>query len=214
MTSESERVTPQRFDSEPSEAELAILQDPDGRSISLRITDCAEQLTVSPRGVPLWVWLSCACIPGGLSLAYVLLYRLPRGELNPLDILAIPITIAAVISLIAFGHVFNARICSRGPFLVLDRTGRTLWLPRASVRLESSQIHRFVEVRAWHREQFGPRETTTTWVGELTVLAREPDGRLVRYSAVACENTKATNRVAKMLCEFFGIEHRLIRKWR
>jgi hypothetical protein len=211
MASKSGNVTPQRFDVEPSEADLAVLQDPDGRSISLCIEDCAEQLTVSPRGVPMWFWLSCVCIPGGLGLAYVLLYRLPRGELNALDILAIPIFIAAIISLIAFGHFYNAQICSRGPFLVLDRRARTLWLPRADVRIDDSRLHSFVEVRAWYHEQFGRRETTTTWIAELTVLVREPDGTLVRCPVLACENAKATNRVAKMLSEFFGIEHRLIR---
>src|SRR5437868_2936309 len=61
----------QVFDADPTDAQLAVLPDPGGRSFSLRLEETPGQLTVLPAGYPLGLVVPCALLPLVAVAAYV-----------------------------------------------------------------------------------------------------------------------------------------------
>jgi hypothetical protein len=104
-------------------------------------------------------------------------------------------------------------------FFVLDRAAGTLTLPRAGVTLRRDELIELVEVHAWYW-----KSDSEGWMGdyfrELSILARGPDGTLVRYSVLASGHAKPVGLVAAELAEVFGVPRRKLvegmisRRWR
>jgi hypothetical protein len=203
----------QAFDAERTDARLAELLDPRGRSVSVRVDDTPERLVARPRGFPLWFVAVCAVIPVGTFTGYLLNKAFQQAP-HPLEILGLISGYLAAATLIGLFWWMNREQMKKGDFFVLDKVRRTLSLPRSGLHLEHNQIQGFVEVHAWHtvRYEEGP---SSEWLAELSVLARTADSETARYPVIACQRTGAVRRLGKLLAEFFGVEHQVVTlNWR
>jgi hypothetical protein len=206
-------VTMQVFDAEPTDARLARLVDPGGRSVSVQVEDTPERLVAHPRGFPLWFVTVCVMIPVSILTGYLATKAFPPG-LHPFEVLGLAAGYLAAPTLIAMVWWMNREQVKRGDFFVLDKVQRSLALPRSGVHLLHGQIRGFVEVHAWHtvRDEEG---SSSEWLAELSVLARTGNGEIVRYPVIACQRTGAVRRLGESLAQFFGVERRaLTLNWR
>jgi hypothetical protein len=197
------------IDTERTDPQLAALLDPQGRSISVRVTDTPGQLVAQPRGYPLWFVVLCVVIPVGILTGYLGTKAVRQG----LDTLEVPAFVVAYLAAAAFIGLFwamNRRMVSRGDFFVLDRDQRTLTLPRQGLQLHQGQVRGFVEVHAWHtvRDREGP---ASEWLAELSVLVSTGSGEVARYPVITCLRTGAVTRLAETLAAFFGVERQLVK---
>lgn len=204
----------QELAADPTDADLAALLDADGHSISLRAEDAPDGLTVVPVGTPMWFVACCAAVPAVLFVGFLVRLAYDIGA-GPLGFAALTAAGMVLASLAAFAGVemirwLDRKMLAPGAFFVLDRARRTLALPRRGVVLRAEQIRGFVTVRAWHIER-DDEGTNSTWVAELSVLARGERGGLVRYPVVTCMRTGKVDGVAALLTAFFGVEHRALK---
>jgi hypothetical protein len=103
----------------------------------------------------------------------------------------------------------NRTITDRGDFVVLDRSKRTLTLPRLQLCIAGDRIQELIEVHAWHTR--GDRsESSSEWLRELSVLVRSDSGGFVRYPVITSSGGDVS-RWAKYLAEFFGVDRRLLK---
>jgi hypothetical protein len=203
----------QVLDAELTDAQLARLLDPEGRSVSVQVDDTPERLVAHPRGFPLWFVTVCVVIPVGIFTGYLVNKAFPQG-LHPFDVLGLAAGYLAAPTVIGLVWLLNREQVKRGDFFVLDRVQRTLALPRSGLHLQRGQIQGFVEVHAWHTVRYdeGP---SSEWLAELSVLVRAGDGKVARYSVIACQRTGVVRGLGKSLAEFFGVERRVLRlDWR
>ena len=193
---------------EPTDAHLAQLIDPGGRSVSVWVEDTPERLVAHPRGIPLGLVTACVVIPVGLLTGYLANKAFQAG-LRPFDVLGLAAGYLAAPTLIGLVWWLNREQVKRGDFFVLDKVQRTLALPRRGLRLQHSQIQGFVEVHAWHtvRYEEGP---SSEWLAELSVLVRTGKSEIARYPVVACQRTGAVRRLGESLAEFFSVERRVL----
>jgi hypothetical protein len=198
----------QVFDTELSEAQSAMLVDPEGRSVSVQVEDTPERLVAHPRGFPLGFVIACVAIPVCIFTGYLANKALHAG-LHPFDVLGLAAGCLAAATLIGLAWRMNREQVKKGDFFVLDKVQRTLALPRSGLQLQPDQIQGFVEVHAWHtvRDNEG---SSSEWLAELTVLVRTASGEVDRYPVIACQRTGAVRRLGKALAEFFGVERRVL----
>jgi hypothetical protein len=199
----------QVFDAELTDARLAGLLDPKGRSVSVRVDDTPQRLVAHPRGFPLWFVVVCAVIPVGTLTAY-LVHKALQQPLHPVEILGLACGYLAAPTLIGLVWWMNRKQTRRGDFFVLDKVQRTLDLPRQGLHLHSGQIRGFVEVHAWHTER-DDEGSSSEWLAELSVLVRAGPGEVTRYTVLTCLRTGAVTKLGKSLAEFFGVERRVVR---
>jgi hypothetical protein len=196
------------FDAELTEARLARLVDPGGRSVSVQVEDTPERLVAHPRGFPLWFVSVCVVIPVGI-LTGCLATKAFQAGLESFDVLGLAAGYLAAPTLIGLVWWTNREQVKSGDFFVLDKVQRTLALPRSGVHLPHGQIRSFVEVLAWHTvpDEEGP---SSEWLAELSVLVRTGNGEIARYPVIACQRTDAVRRLGESLAEFFGVERRAL----
>jgi hypothetical protein len=200
-------------DADLTEARLARLLDPEGRSVSVQAEDTPEQLVAHPRGFPLWFVTACVTVPVGLLTAFLVNKAFQQG-LHPLEVLGLASGYLAAPTLIGLVWWMNRAQVKSGDFFILDKVQRTLALPRCRLHLQHGQIQSFIEVRAWHtvRYEEGP---SSEWLAELSVLVRTGNGEIVRYPVIACQRTGTVSRLGESLAEFFGVERRVLTlNWR
>lgn len=66
-----------------------------------------------------------------------------------------------------------------------------------------------IEVRGWHR--VGPwNDRSSSYLRELSVLARGPGGGLVRYSVLVAGHGKPVSRAADEVSTAFGVPRRTL----
>jgi hypothetical protein len=213
MISESFEVTMQGFDAELTDARLALLVDPGGRSVSVQVEDTPERLVAHPRGIPLWFVTACVVIPVGIVTGYLANKAFQAG-LDPFDVLGLAAGYLAAATFIGLVWWMNQEQVKRGDFFVLEKVQRTLALPRRGLHLQHGPIQGFVEVHAWHtvRDEEG---WSSEWLAELSVLVRTGNGEIARYPVIACQRTGAVRRLGELLAEFFGVERRVMTlNWR
>jgi hypothetical protein len=198
----------QVFDAELTDARLALLVDPWGRSVSVQLEDTPERLVAHPRGIPLWFVTACVVIPVGILTGY-LAHKALQAGLRPFDVLGLAAGYLAAPTLIGLVWWMNREQVKRGDFFVLDKVERTLALPRSGLHLQRGQIQGFVEVHAWHtvRYEEGP---SSEWLAELSVLVRTGNGETARYPVIACQRTGDVRPLGESLAEFFGVERRVL----
>jgi hypothetical protein len=196
------------FDAELTDARLAGLVDPAGRSVSVRVEDTPERLVVRPRGFPLWFVTVCVMIPVSILTGYMATKAFQAG-LHPFDVLGLAAGYLAAATLIGLVWRMNREQLKRGDFFVLDKVQRSLALPRSGVHLPHGQIGGFVEVHAWHtvRDEEG---SSSEWLVELSVLAHTGNGEIARYPVIACQRTGAVRKLGESLAQFFGVERRAL----
>jgi hypothetical protein len=100
-----------------------------------------------------------------------------------------------------------------GPFLVLDKTERTLALPRLNLQFNGDEILEFIELHAWHttRDKWC---TESEWLRELSVLVRSEDGVFARCPVLTTD-AGDVGRLAQEIAEFFGVHRRVLKlNWR
>jgi hypothetical protein len=197
------------FDAElTTDARLALLVDPRGRSVSIRVEDTPERIVAHPRGIPLWFVTACAVIPVGILTGYLANKAFQSG-LQPFDVLGLAAGYLAAPTLIGLVWWMNREQVKRGDFFVVDKVQRTLALPRSGLHLQQGQLQGFVEVHAWHtvRCEEGP---SSEWLAELSVLVRAGDGEIARYPVIACQRAGAVRRLGASLAAFFGVERRVL----
>src|SRR5262249_33422737 len=78
----------QVFDAELTDARLARLVDPGGRSVSVEVEDTPERLVARPRGFPLWFVTVCVVIPVGILTGYLATKAFQAG-LHPFEVLGL-----------------------------------------------------------------------------------------------------------------------------
>jgi hypothetical protein len=207
----------QVFDAELTDARLARLVDPGGRSVSVEVEDTPERLVARPRGFPLWFVTVCVMIPVSSLTGYVVTKAF-QGGLHPFEVLGLAAGLAvgslAAPPLIGLVWWMNREQVKRGDFFVLDKVQRALALPRSGLQLQHGQILGFVEVHAWHtvRDEEGP---SSEWLAELSVLVRTGNGEIARYPVIACQRTGAVRRLGESLAGLFGVERRVLTlNWR
>jgi hypothetical protein len=197
----------QVFDVESTGAQLATLLDPKGRALFLKVDESSEKLVVRPGGIPLWFTLLCALVPASVATWYWVNEGI-RGALQVLDLIGIAFMCLAVPAGIALMLVIDRAVTSKGDFLILDKSQRTLNLPRARVTIPGCRILRFLEVRAWHTWGDGNAvHSETEWLRELSVLGRSESGEIARYPVLIPSRT----RLARGLAEFFGVEFEVLK---
>jgi hypothetical protein len=189
----------QALSTEPTDSELAVLLDPEGRSPSVRVTDTPGQLVAKPRGFPLWFVTFC-----GVSVLIC------HTLLDPQEVLGLVIGVPATVTLIGFFWWKNRQIVSKGTFFVLDKDHRILTLPRLGLEVQASEVLGFVEVHAWHTvwDKEGP---ACDWLAELSVLVSIAPGEVARYPAITCMRTGKIGRLAAVLADFFGVDRRVLK---
>jgi hypothetical protein len=203
----------QDLDAELTDARLAGLVEPVGRSVSVQVEDTPERLVARPCGFPLWFVTVCMIIPVSILTAYMAIMVFQAG-LRPFDMLGLAAGYLAAPMLIGLVWWQNREQVKRGDFFVLDKVQRSLALPRSRVHLPCGQIRGFVEVHAWHtvRDEEG---SSSEWLAELSVRASIGNGEIVRYPVIACQRTGAVRRLAESLAQFFGVERRVLTlNWR
>jgi hypothetical protein len=200
----------QAFDAELTDARLAQLVDPAGRSVSVRVENTPERLVAHPRGIPLWFVTVCVLIPLGIVSGYLAF----RGGLRPFDVFGLATGCLAAPTLIGLVWWMNREQVKRGDFFVLDKVQRTLVLPRRGLHLQHGQIQGFVEVHAWYRVR-DKDGWSSEWLAELSVLVPTGNGEVAQYPVIACQRTGAVRRLGESLAEFFGVERRVLKlSWR
>jgi hypothetical protein len=196
------------FDAELTDARLALLVDPGGRSVSAQVEGTPERLVARPRGIPLWFVTACAVIPVGILTGYLANKAFQAG-LQPFDVLGLTAGYLAVPTLIGLVWWLNREHAKRGDFFVLDKVQRMLALPRNGLHLHYGQIQGFVEVHAWHTVT-DEEGSSSEWLAELSVLVCTGNGKIARYPVIACQRTGAVRRLGESLAEFFGVECRVL----
>jgi hypothetical protein len=203
----------QTFKTEPSAAELASILDPQGRALALRIKDTSDKLTVRPSlGCALWVVI-CIVFPLGGGVGYFSLVEAFRKGLAHTDVWVIVGAFAFpfVITLLLFWRPYRD-IRSRGDYFVLDKTQRTLVLPRIGLTVPAEQIHAFFELQAWTWSHLLiDRRHRWNWTGELSVLVRNANQEIVRYPVVVSDQVRKVSRLGDRLAEFFQVQHRVLK---
>jgi hypothetical protein len=203
----------QLCDTALTDARLAGLLDPNGRSVSVRLDDTPQRLVAHPRGFPLWFVVVCAVIPVGTLTAY-LVHKALQQALHPMEIVGLACGYLAAPTLIGLVWRMNREQTRRGDFFVLDKVQRTLDLPRQGLHLRDGQIQGFVQVHAWHTER-DDEGSSSEWLAELSVLVRAARGEVTRYPVLTCLRTGAVSRLGESLAEFFGVERRVVTlNWR
>jgi hypothetical protein len=200
-------------EAELTDAGLALLVDPGGRSVSVHVEDTPERLVAHPRGIPFWFVTVCVVIPVGTLTGYLANKAFQAG-LHPFDVLGLAAGYLAAPTLIGLVWWMNREQVKRGDFFALDKVQRTLALPRSGLHLQHGQVQGFVEVHAWHtvRYEEGP---SSEWLAELSVLVRAGNGEIARYPVIACQRTGAVRRLGESLAEFFGVERQVLTlNWR
>jgi hypothetical protein len=206
-------VVMQLFDTEPNDPQFAALLDPEGRSISVRVTDTPGQLVAQPRGFPLWFVVLCAVVPVAILTGY-LGNKAVRHGLDPLEVSGLVLAYPAAATIIGLVWAMNRRVVSRGVFFVLDKDQGTLTLPRRGLHFHQDQVRSFVEVHAWHTVWDG-EGWASEWLAELSVLVSTGSGEAARYPVITCMRTGAVERLAEALATFFGVERQLLKMdWR
>jgi hypothetical protein len=203
----------QTVDAELTDARLARLVNPVGRSVSVQVEDRPDRLVAHPHGFPLWFVTACVMIPVSIFTGYVVTKAFQAG-LHPFDVLGLAAGYLAAPTLIGLVWWMNWEQLKRGDFFVLDKVQRSLALPRLRAHLPHGQIRGFVEVHAWHtvRDEEG---SSSEWLAELSVLARTGNGEIARYPVIACQHTGSVRRLGESLARFFGVERRVLTlNWR
>jgi len=201
----------QVFDTEPTDAQLAVFMKPECGSINainVRTVEQPGRLIVQPRAVPLWFLMPWILLPLVVYIGY-LVYRAGQQALRPLNFVGLVIGCLAAPLLIALCAWINRQVLSQGDFFVLDRDARILSLPRVGVQFQAGEIRGFVEVHGWYRVH--SRRASYEWLGELSVLVRTEGGALAHYPVLTCRNTRAVTRLATLLATFFGVEQRRLK---
>ncbi len=200
----------QVFDIEPTDSELAVLLDPEGRSLSVRFEDTPERLVAHPRGIPIWFVTTCLAIPLA-AYAGILVYEAVQQQLRLLHFLGVPLGCGAVVFMFAFFRWMNQEQVSKGDFFILDKDRKILTLPRRGIQVRDGQVRGFVVVNAWHTVWLDRRESSSEWLGELSVLASTDHDKIARYPVITCMRIRAVTRIALALADFFGVERRFLK---
>lgn len=197
-------LSPQLFDSDPSERELATFVDPleCAGPVYMRITDTPQTL----RGDPLKWWIG-APILCELPVAGIFVWMDIQGRL-PFQPAALkyPFLILAFVSIPAVFWAINRKIGAMPPFFILHKASGTLELPRYGVSIGRKAIQRFVEVRGWKSLDQPSGDCVTAWTRELTVLVKADNGRIARY-ALGIDRTPlfVWRPMSRKLAELFGV---------
>jgi hypothetical protein len=194
----------QTFDTEPTDIQVGALVAPEQCCHSLRVMDTSGELHIAPRGYPL---IAAACwllLVLGVA-AGMMIYANQSEHLFVMLVWGGMACIAMLCILAAMNH----RMTARGEFAVADKKNRTLTLPRLNVVLRVDQIRFLVELHTWHAWDKG-REAS--WMAELSVVATNEHGDLIRYPILACDYSRTTSRAAQRLVQSLGIQHRYLRK--
>jgi hypothetical protein len=200
----------QTFDAEPSREQLAVLLAPEEKAWLLRTEDTPERLVVRPSGFLFWWGLFWLLVPNTLFAWYVIRKAILQG-LEWFDGLATFMAMLAAPVLLVVLRYLNHLEVSPGDFFVLDKVRRVLTLSRQGRQLTQGQIVSFIEVQRWQRMVDRVSGEVICWLGELTVMVRDEQGRTVRLPVVASQQTGAVSRVGKALADFFSVERRLLR---
>ena len=128
----------QVLDTELPDSQLALLLDPEGRSVSVQVDDTPERLVAHPRGFPLWFVTVCVVIPVGIFTGYLVNKAFQQG-LHPFDVLGLAAGYLAAPTVIGLVWLMNQEQVKRGDFFVLDKVQHTLALPRSGVQLQHGQ---------------------------------------------------------------------------
>src|SRR4051812_14144229 len=117
-------VPVQTFAAEPTDAQLAGLLDPAGRSISVRVEDTPDRVAALPRGYSMWFVVGCVTVPF-LVFIGIAVYDVVHGQR---DVTWLAFYCAALLSgcgafafYVALFRWMNRKLIDRGPFFVLDK---------------------------------------------------------------------------------------------
>jgi hypothetical protein len=167
-----------------------------------------ERFVVRPGGLLVWMlfWLS---VPLVVFVWYLVRKALSDG-LDGWDALAIVMACLACSTLLGFSCMVHRAELAPGDFFVLDKVNRVLTLSRQGCEYQQSQILCFVEVQGWHTV-VSPEGKDSSWLGEVTVLARTAQGIIVRQAVVTSLDVRGVHRCARDLAEFFRVKLRQLK---
>ena len=184
----------QRFDAEPTAAELVGFLDPDGRAAYVRLEDSARLLAARPGTIPLGFTAACLAVPAGIVVWYMVRKASTEG-LGAFDVIGIVITCLAVPSMLGIVMGLNAMFRARGDYFVLDKTLRELRLPRSDVTLTADQVCGFVLFCGEYSE---------SRPCELSVLSADGAG-VARHAVVIGEHAGRVRQIGRQLADFFAV---------
>ena len=196
----------QVFDAEPTDAQLATWVDADHDMIWYTVEDNTNELSVRPAPVPLWFVMVCVSLPAVLFIAW-LVSRVMDAGFDGIEAVAflvgVPMALLAWAGVVALFHVLNRRAERTPASFVLDKSRQTLSLPRFDVTLPHARLVAVVEVRGPYR----PDETREARLNhhEVSVLARDEAGRLVRYPLKLVGHHKRTIKAGRAIAEEMGV---------
>jgi hypothetical protein len=198
------------FENPPTDEELRTFADPQGASFSVRLDDDGTTLTARPKPFPMWFAWGSLLLPT-IAVYVGLVYEDGFNHPDPLFRLFWSVTaIGTPPWVVVFGlfvrWMFRSQI-RHDDFFTLDRAAGTLTLPRAGVVLRRGEVVELVEVHATHWVKHSDG-WSGDYIRELSVLARGPDGTLIRYPVVAAGHAKPVGRVVAGLSELFGVPRR------
>lgn len=202
------------FETLPSDEELQSFADPEGTPPYVRLQDDGTTLRGWPRPFPMWfVWV-CLLVPAA-AMDLGLAWEWPRNP-DPLFrgmaifTAVVWAPLAVIGGRLLIGAILKAQV-RPDVFFILDRAAGTLTLPRVGVTLRRGDVVELVEIRDtfWKRSGDGWGGESIT---EVSVIARDEDGKWVRYSVMAAGYAKPVRRVAAELAEQFGVPLRILTK--
>ncbi len=196
----------QRFDAEPSDEQLATWVDADDDMIWYHVEDNANELSVRPAPLPLWIVMFGVSVPVVFFIVWIV-SRVVDAGFDGIEavtfLVGVPVALLAGAAVVAVFHVRNLRAERTPASFILDKSRQTLSLPRFDVTLPHARIAAVVEVHGPYR----PDETRDTRLShrELSVLARDEQGSFVRYPLKLIGHRVKTIKAGRALAEELGV---------
>ena len=196
----------QTFDAEPTDEQLATWVDADSDMIWYRVEDNANELSVRPAPLPLWFVMLCVTVPVVVFIVWIVSRVIDAG-FDGIEAVAfvvgVPMALLAWVGVVGAFHVLNRRAERTPASFVLDKSRQTLSLPRFDLTLPHPRIVAVIEVQGPYR----PDETRDARLNhrEVSVLARDDAGKLVRYPLKLIGHHKKTIKAGRAIAEELGV---------
>lgn len=163
----------------------------------LQCLDDGLTLVLKTKGIPVWFVIGCFLIPASGFVAYFVKTLVWDGKVDVFMVwgcIAFPIIIADILG---FVRIMNRRAGDGKLRLIFDRAAGMVELPELGLTIPSKAIRRWILVQGFQSKK-DKRETNSTWVAELSLVAEGDWDGLRRIHVISVSGPRIP-RIAERL---------------
>lgn len=171
------------YDRVPTDSELSkfvLLKDSD---LGIRSFDNIGYFKINPDIAPSWIITISIIAP--VIIALILLLGNDSIRARIILFAGIPLLLIIAIITILLIIKINKEEENKGPYLVYDKTNKTIIMPRISVQLKLDDVICIISLEGWQK-----RPGAVIWMRELSLLAHLPDKRIIHLPVFATKDIK------------------------